>query len=334
MRTGWTLGPGWNQSEKRLARLVSPVRSDEIDDVSSGWTTSSVEEEQDVADVREVAMSTRLGQALFRHLDELRHEPTAKRVRALLGGDVVADTTAALLVWEPRRVVPTYAVPLADVRGALSAGPLGASAGSVEEIGLRLPSVSDRPVLDPSIPFAVHTTDGDPVELRGRSGGPVGRGFRPVDVDLADHVLLDFTTFDWLEEEEPIVSHPRDPFHRIDVLESSRHVRLELDGQLLAESERAHLLFESLLPVRFYLPREDVSVDLRPSTTRTWCAYKGEASYWSPDLDGTVVPDLAWSYEAPLQDATRVGGLVAFFDERVDVVLDGQRRERPVTPWS
>jgi uncharacterized protein (DUF427 family) len=279
-------------------------------------------------------VSTKLSQALFRHLDELRHAPTAKRVRALLGDDVVADTTAALLVWEPRRVVPTYAIPLTDLRVA----PTGASHEPVtepaEEIGLRLPAVSDRPVLDPSIPFAVHTTDGEPVELRSPGGGPVGRGFRPTDHDLAGHVILDFATFDWLEEEERIVGHPRDPFHRIDVLESARQVRLELDGQVLAESVRAHLLFESLLPVRFYLPREDLTVDLRPSTTRTWCAYKGEASYWSPDLAGTEVPDLAWSYEAPLHDAIGVEGLVSFFDERVDVLLDGQRRERPVTPWS
>jgi uncharacterized protein (DUF427 family) len=189
-------------------------------------------------------------------------------------------------------------------------------------------------VLDPSIPFAVHTTDGEPVELRSPSGGPVGHGFRPTDHDLAGHVILDFATFDWLEEEERIVGHPRDPFHRIDVLESARQVRLELDGQVLAESARARLLFESLLPVRFYLPREDLTVDLRPSTTRTWCAYKGEASYWSPDVAGTEVPDLAWSYEAPLHDAIEVEGLVSFFDERVDVVLDGQRRERPITPWS
>lgn len=279
-------------------------------------------------------MSTRVSQALFRHLGELRHESTVKRVRALLGDEVVVDTTAALLVWEPRRVVPTYAVPVADVRVALVDAPPEPDAGSADEVGLRLPAVSDRPVLDPSIPFAVHTTDGDPVELHGRTGGPVGRGFRPTDEELAAHVVLDFTTFDWFEEDEPIVGHPRDPFHRIDVLASSRHVCLELDGHVLAESVRPQLLFETSLPVRFYLPREDVAVDLRPSATRTWCAYKGEASYWSPDLGGTEVPDLAWSYEAPLHDASAVEGLVAFFDERVDVVLDGQRRERPVTPWS
>jgi uncharacterized protein (DUF427 family) len=301
---------------------------------AGGALASGADEEQDVAHVREVAMSTRVSQALFSHLGELRHEPTAKRVRALLGDDVVADTTAALLVWEPRRVVPTYAVPLADICVALVGVPQDSVPEPAEEIGLRLPAVSDRPVLDPSIPFVVHTTDGEPVELHVGSGRPVGLGFRPTDRDLADHVILDFAGFDWLEEEERIVGHPRDPFHRIDVLSSSRHVRLELDGQVLAQSVRAHLLFESLLPVRFYLPREDLTVDLRPSTKRTWCAYKGEASYWSPDLAGTEVPDLAWSYEAPLQDAVGVKGLVAFFDERVDVVLDGQRRDRPVTPWS
>jgi uncharacterized protein (DUF427 family) len=264
---------------------------------------TGVEEQHDVGDVREVAVSTKLSQALFRHLDELRHEPTAKRVRALLGDDVVADTTAALLVWEPRRVVPTYAIPLADLRVAPTGAPHEPVTEPAAEIGLRLPAVSDRPVLDPSIPFAVHTTDGEPVELRDPSGGPVGHGFRPTDHDLAGHVILDFATFDWLEEEERIVGHPRDPFHRIDSSRAPGRCASSSTARCSPSRRRAHLLFESLLPVRFYLPREDLTVDLRPSTTRTWCAYKGEASYWSPDLAGTEVPDLAWSYEAPLHDA-------------------------------
>jgi len=277
-------------------------------------------------------MSTRMRQALFQHLGELRHEPTDKRIRALLGGRVVADTTGAVLVWEPRRVVPTYAVPVADVVGDLA--PAGAARVTADTVGLRLPAVSDRPVLDPSIPFEVHTTEGEAVEVRGPDGGPSGAGFRPADPDLAEHVVLDFAAFDWLEEDEPVVSHPHDPFHRIDVLRSSRPVRLERDGGVLAETTRARFLFETSLPMRFYLPREDVRVELHPSATRTWCAYKGEAAYWSPVVGGGAVPDLAWSYDAPLHEAGAIGGLVCFFDERVDVVLDGRRRERPVTPWS
>jgi uncharacterized protein (DUF427 family) len=130
------------------------------------------------------------------------------------------------------------------------------------------------------------------------------------------------------------VGHPRDPFHRIDVLPSSRPVRVELDGQLLAESSRPALLFETMLPPRFYLPREDIRAGLVSSTTTSYCAYKGQASYWSVTVGGRVVPDLAWTYEEPLHDAARVRGLIAFFDERIDVTLDGRRRERPITPWS
>ena len=148
-------------------------------------------------------------------------------------------------------------------------------------------------------------------------------------------MVLDFGAFDaWYEEDELNVGHPRDPFHRIDVLPSSRHVRLELDGQVLAESSRPTLLFETMLPARYYLPREDVRAELVPSGTRTFCAYKGQASYWTAAPGGPVLADIAWTYENPLHDAARVRGLIAFFDERIDVTLDSERLARPVTPWS
>ena len=155
------------------------------------------------------------------------------------------------------------------------------------------------------------------------------------DPALAGYIVLDFRAFDgWYEEDEPNVAHPRDPFHRIDVLASSRHVRLELDGQVLAESSRPMLLFETMLPVRYYLPREDIHAELSPSSTQTYCAYKGQASYWSATVGDRAVPDIAWTYQEPLHDATQVRGLTAFFDERVDVVVNGERHERPITPWS
>jgi uncharacterized protein (DUF427 family) len=91
------------------------------------------------------------------------------------------------------------------------------------------------------------------------------------------------------------------------------------------------LLFETLLPVRFYLPREDVAVRLEPSDTATYCAYKGRASYYSVP-DGPR--DVAWTYHEPLHDAEPVRDLICFFDERLDVIVDGKRRGRPVTPWS
>jgi uncharacterized protein (DUF427 family) len=278
-------------------------------------------------------MSVRMQDLMSGVLGELRYEPTAKRIRAVLGGETVVDTTRAVFLWEPRRVVATWAVPIEDVRGQLTLGAPMTAAG--EDVGLPLPDVHDRPVLTPAIPFAVHTAPGDPLDLVAAGEKRVGAAFRLEDPQLTDYVALDFAAFDgWLEEDEPNVSHPREPFHRVDALASSRHVRLERDGELIAESARPVLLFETLLPTRYYLPAEDVRVPLEPSDTRSWCAYKGAASYFSPVLGGRPIPDLAWTYRAPLREAAPVRDLVCFFDERVDVVLDGERRPRPVTPWS
>ena len=150
--------------------------------------------------------------------------------------------------------------------------------------------------------------------------------------DLHGYVLVHWGAADrWLEEDEEIVGHPRDPFHRIDIRRSSRHVVVSLDGQVVADSTRPTLLFETGLPVRSYLPREDVRMDLLgPSDTRTTCAYKGHASY----LSAAGHPDIAWTYEDPLVDAEQVRGLLAFFDEHADVTVDGELRERPRTEWS
>jgi len=257
---------------------------------------------------------------MSRRLGELRYEPIEKRVRALLGGDEVVDSSRAVLVWEPQRVVPSFAVPIEDVRGELvPAPPAGAEPGA------------PPPILHPGIGFAVHSTPGESLSLRAGDAPRESAAFAPADPDLAGLVILDFYAFDaWLEEDEPLIGHPRDPFHRIDMRRSSRPVRIELDGELLAESTRAVLLFETSLPTRFYLPREDVLVELHPSGKRTYCPYKGQASYWSLELG----EDLAWTYEDPLPEAAPVTGLVAFFDELVDVVLDGERRERPRTHFA
>jgi uncharacterized protein (DUF427 family) len=276
-------------------------------------------------------MSSRVRDTLMRELDHLRHEPTDKRVRAMIGDHVAVDSTRAMLVWEPRRVVPSYAVPAADVRGELlPAPPSDGPAGDEPRQEL-----AGRRVLDPRIPFSVHTSPGRALSLRVDGETRAGVAYQPDDPDLEGRVVLDFGGFDaWYDEDEPVVSHPRDPFHRIDILRSSRHVRVERNGDVLAESRRALLLFETSLPVRFYFPREDVRATLHPSDKLTYCAYKGEASYWSPEAGGRPIPDLGWSYEAPLREATEVTGLVAFFNERVDLVLDGEPQERPITPWS
>jgi uncharacterized protein (DUF427 family) len=262
-------------------------------------------------------MSTKMQDLLARARSELRHQPIEKRVRANLGGQAIVDSTRAMLVWEPRRVVPSFAVPVEDIRAELSAAPASQSQAAG--------------VLHPGIPFSVHTAAGEPVTIDDR----VGAGFRLADEDLAGYVVLDFAAFDdWYEEEEQIASHPRDPFHRVDVRQSARAVRIEVDGDVVAETTRARLLFETSLPVRFYLPRDDVRVELHPGSRHSYCPYKGQASYWSADVGGRRRKDLGWSYEQPLPDAVAITGLVAFWDERVDVFLDGERRERPGGPIS
>ncbi len=248
-------------------------------------------------------MTTKMLQLLARARGELRYEPIERRVRA----DDVVDSVRALLVWEPRCVVPSYAVPEEDLSAEVAPAPASAAAAGG--------------VLHPGIPFAVHTAAGEPVLVAGRAG------FRLQ--ELPGYVALDFAAFGaWYEEDERVFGHPRDPFHRVDVRRSSRPVRIELGGQALAETTGAQLLFETSLPTRFYLPWEDIAVALRPSARRSYCPYKGQASYWS--LDGAE--DIAWSYEEPLPELGAIAGLVAFWDERVDVFLGGELRARPGGP--
>ena len=263
-------------------------------------------------------MGTRMRDLLDGALGSLRYEPTEKRLRAYLDGVPVADTVHGLLVWEPRRLVPTYAVPQADLAAQLE------SAGRVGEL-------ADLPVLVPTNPFAAHTCTGEMLDVLVGGRRCPSAAFQPDDPDLAGYLTLDFSAFEWREEDEPIVSHPHDPFKRIDILASSRHVRIESQGRLLAESSRPLLLFETALPTRFYLPPADVIVDLEPTDSISYCAYKGRASYFSAP-NGPA--DIAWTYRDPLREAEPVRDHIAFFNERVDIIVDGQRRRRPVTPFS
>ena len=274
-------------------------------------------------------VATLLERQLWAVLPELRFQPTIKRIRVSLGSETIADTTRAVLVYEPMRVVPQYAVPSDDLLV-----PLHASERRPEPDYQPVGFGSDRtPLLDPSVPFAVHTADGDPVTIA--AGGRTGAGYRLTDNDVAGYVTLDFDDFEWREEEEPIVGHPRDPFHRIDVRRSARRVRLEHEGHVLAESSNPHLLFEGTFPLpRYYLPREDVVAELSSGSLETTCAYKGHATHYDVTAGGTTLPDIAWSYEQPLDDAEPVQGLVSFYQERLDLFVDDEPVERVRTPWS
>jgi uncharacterized protein (DUF427 family) len=251
-------------------------------------------------------------------LGSLRYEPTEKRLRISLDGELIADTIDGLLVWEPRRLVPTYAVPRADFMAQL------------ESVG-RVDRLSELPILVPTNPFATHTCTGEIFDVLIGGRRCRSAAFRPDDPDLAGYLSVDFSAFEWREEDEPIVSHPHDPFKRIDILAGSRHVRIESGGRLLAESSRPLLLFETSLPTRFYLPPADVVVDLEPTDTVSDCAYKGRASYFAVPSGPT---DIAWTYRDPLREALPIRDHIAFFNERVDVIVDGRHRQRPISPFS
>ncbi|MFY9778845.1 MAG: DUF427 domain-containing protein, partial [Trebonia sp.] len=140
---------------------------------------------------------------------------------------------------------------------------------------------------------------------------------------------------EWLEEDEPVYTHPRDPYKRVDILASSRQVRVEVDGVTVADSTRPHILFETGLPPRYYLPLPDVRTELLvPSATQSHCPYKGTAAYWSVDTGHGVHPDLVWIYRTPLPESQKVAGLACFYNEKVDLYIDGELQDRPRTQFS
>jgi uncharacterized protein (DUF427 family) len=243
-------------------------------------------------------------------------EPTPKRIRVVAGGETVADSRSAMLLHESGHQ-PIYYFPPGDVHADLL-------------------EPSDRHTRCPKKGEASYHTIrvGDHVV-------DAGAWYYPDPIEGAPPLLRGLIAFywnrmdKWIEEDEEVFGHPRDPYHRIDVLQSDRDVRISLDGELLAESRRALGLFESNLPVRWYLPREDVVAELEPSEKITHCPYKGQASYHSVrHSDGQLGEDLVWYYPEPLMDAYRIKGLVCFFNERVDLELDGELQERPESPWS
>lgn len=264
-------------------------------------------------------MANRLNTAYRSLLGELRFEPRPQRVRVEREGRSVADTTDAYLVWEPRRIVPLFAVPWDDFTAELAKG---------DHFD---PDLDAMPNVLPPGHFANHTCAGHLVTVDGLDGA----AYLPDDPDLGSRVILDSGAFTWREEEDDVIGHPKDPFKRIDVLSSSRHIQVSLNGVVLAGSRRARMLLETPLPVRWYLPRDDVRLDLlTPTDTDTICPYKGHASYFSFEPAGDDGRDIAWSYVNALHDALPVEGYIAFFSERSDLRVDGELMTPPVTQWS
>lgn len=245
----------------------------------------------------------------------LYFEDSPRRVRAVFGGETVADSRSVKLLHEKGHL-PVYYFPVEDVRMDL-----------LEETD--------------------HTTHcphkGDASYWSVRAGEKVAEnavwGYpEPIEdaPPLAGYLAFYWNKMDhWYEEDEEVFVHPRDPYHRIDVLQSSRHVEVTVNGEVVAESWRPKILFETGLPPRYYLPPEDVREEaLHPSEKTTQCPYKGVASYYSVEAGGERVEDLVWYYPDPIPEAPKIKGLLCFFNEKVDLRVDGEGQEKPRTQWS
>jgi uncharacterized protein (DUF427 family) len=242
-----------------------------------------------------------------------RVEAVPRRIRVVFGGQTIVDTTNAKYVWE-LSIYPAYYLP----RGDFAEGVLvdeGKShpghRGTVQSFGVR---VGER-----------------------TAAGAARVLIDAADPQLAGLVRLDWGAMDaWFEEDEQVFVHPRDPYTRVDALRSTRHVRVELDGIVLADSTSPVLVFETGLPTRYYLNRTDVDfTHLTPSQTVTACPYKGTTGgYWTATTGDRTHPDVAWTYTFPSRDLLPIAGLIAFYNERVDLLVDGELLERPKTHFS
>jgi uncharacterized protein (DUF427 family) len=243
-----------------------------------------------------------------------RVEPSPRWIRVKFGGEYVADSRRALLLIQyPPAGLPTYFVPQADVRmDLLEPAAQGRQTGGKAYWTVRAGGRAAE--------SAAWTHHDAPPEL----------------ADLTGHVTFAWDKMDgWFEEDEEVFVHARDPHKRVDVLASSRHVRVVIAGQTVAETQRPCLLFETGLPTRYYIPREDVRMDLlEPTDLTTRCPYKGIASYWSVKLGDHIAKNGVWSYSDPIPECAKIKSRLCFFNERVDLYVDGELQARPQTMWS
>ncbi len=245
--------------------------------------------------------------------DGVHIELSPRRVRAYFDDQLLVDSQKVLLVFETRRP-PVYWFPIEDVRMDLLA-PKGAAAGSGAGTQRWRSNTGGR--VEENLAWNYAEPAGDLAPLDG-------------------HIAFYWNAVDhWFEEDEEVFVHPRDPYTRVDTVHSSRHVRVEVDGQVVAETRRPVLLYETGLPTRYYIPKLDVRMDLLEATdTLTHCPYKGAASYWSLRVGEKTYRDFIWAYPRPIPEIPKIENLLCFYNEKVDLYIDGVMQERPLSPFS
>ncbi len=245
--------------------------------------------------------------------DGVHIELSPRRVRAYFDDQLLVDSQKVLLVFETRRP-PVYWFPIEDVRMDLLA-PKGAAAGSGAGTQRWRSNTGGR--VEENLAWNYAEPAGDLAPLDG-------------------HIAFYWNAVDhWFEEDEEVFVHPRDPYTRVDTVHSSRHVRVEVDGQVVAETRRPVLLYETGLPTRYYIPKLDVRMDLLEATdTVTHCPYKGAASYWSLRVGDKTYRDFVWAYPRPIPEIPKIENLLCFYNEKVDLYIDGVMQDRQLSPFS
>ncbi len=246
----------------------------------------------------------------------LRFEPSPRWVRVMFNGQVIADSKTMKLLHEPGEL-PVYYFPQVDVR---------------MEYLVRTEHHTHNPHIGDATYWIVRVGE--------RFGEKAAWTFPkplPEAGELKDFMAFDWDQMDaWFEEDEEVYVHARDPYKRVDSLRSSRHVKVVIAGETVADSHRPLLLFETGLPTRYYIPKVDVRMDLLvPSDMQTRCPYKGVAEYYSVNGGDKLVKDIAWYYPYPVPECPRIENLVCFYNERVDALyVDGRLQAKPQTKWS
>ena len=245
------------------------------------------------------------------HLSE-----SPRHVRVFFNGETIADSKHAKLVRESE-VLPIYYFSPADVRA---------------DFLIRARHKSACPYKGEACFWTIQVRDRQAENVAWSYPTPL-----PAAAEITNYFAFEWNQMDkWMEEEEEILVHARDPYKRVDVLQSARHVQVVIDGEIVADSRRPRLLFETNHPVRYYLPQEDVRMDLLvPSATQSRCPYKGLASYWSVNVGAQTHEDMVWGYMEPIPECPKIKGLLCFFHERgADIYVDGDEIPRPRTKWA
>jgi len=228
-------------------------------------------------------------------------ESSGRWVLGYVGGTAVIDSKRGGVVYGARRLA-TYFFPTSDVRMDLLTPPGSAGDSSEQKYSL---SVDGRTIED------IAWTVARSAELEGL----IAFEWRKIER--------------WYEEDDEVFVHPRDPYHRVDVMNSSRHIRVEIDGTVVAETDQPRLLFETGIRTRYYIPKVDVRMDLlAPTPTSTACPYKGNAVYWTARIGDKEFKDIVWSYPFPTLESAKIQNMLSFYNEKVDIFVDGELEKR------